>query len=113
MYAIRSYYALETPLWHYALGLYSRPGVEAAALALQQAGLSINRLLFACWLASEGRELKSDYLQGEALQWQRELTHPLRALRYRVRGQKAAAPELEACYRKLREAELAAEQVVV
>lgn len=104
-------FTLDTPLWHYALKLYSQPGVESAALTLQQTGLSINRLLFACWLAREGLELDPGYLQGDALEWQQTLTHPLRTLRYRVRGQKTALPELEGCYRKLREAELAAEQV--
>lgn len=85
--------------------------MESAALALQAEGLSVNRLLFACWLASIGRELQPADLGGEAQDWQQSLTHPLRALRYQVRTRKQQRPELEACYAKLRAAELAAEQV--
>ncbi|NVK42380.1 MAG: TIGR02444 family protein [Oceanospirillaceae bacterium] len=103
---------LENPLWHYVLELYSRPGVEQACLGLQQNGLSINRLLFCCWLADESRLLRPEQLaDSEADRWQRELTAPLRSLRYRVREQKDGAPELEALYRAMRQAELAAEQV--
>jgi uncharacterized protein (TIGR02444 family) len=103
--------ALDNPLWQYALDLYARPGVTAAALQLQAAGASINRLLLACYLARQGRELPPDLLAGAACDWQRAITHPLRAVRYRVREQKQARPELDACYRRLREAELATEQV--
>ncbi|WP_051298655.1 TIGR02444 family protein [Marinobacterium litorale] len=102
---------LDNPLWHYALKLYAKPGVEQAALELQNAGCSINRLLLACFLARRGERLTPDMLSGEALEWQRELTHPLRVLRYRVRNRKSERPELDAFYRRLREAELAAEQV--
>lgn len=103
--------SLDNPLWHYALELYGRPGVESAVLTLQRCGCSVNRLLYACWLAREGRRLEPDMLAGEALEWQQTLTHPLRALRYQVRGRKEQQPLLETCYRRLREAELAAEQV--
>lgn len=105
--------SLENPLWRYALDLYSRPGVEAAALELQTLGCSINRLILACFLAQQGKQLTPELLQGEAQAWQRELTHPLRTLRYRVREQKAERAELDVCYRKLREAELACEQVEI
>ncbi|GGO87889.1 hypothetical protein GCM10011348_42110 [Marinobacterium nitratireducens] len=103
---------LDNPLWHYALELYAHPGVEQACLGLQQSGLGTNRLLFCCWLASEGRLLRPSELDAsEAGRWQRELTTPLRALRYRVRESKAGEPQLDAVYRALRQAELAAEQV--
>lgn len=103
--------ALDNPLWQYALELYARPGVREAALALQEAGASINRLLLACYLATQGLELDAALLAGPAQDWQREITHPLRALRYRVREHKLTRAELDACYQRLREAELAAEQV--
>lgn len=105
--------SLENPLWRYALDLYARPGVEGAALALQNLGCSINRLILACFLAEQGKKLTQELLQGEALEWQQQLTQPLRALRYRVRGQKAGRPELDNCYLKLRAAELACEQVEI
>lgn len=103
--------SLNNPLWQSALQLYRQPGVEAAALALQQAGCSVNRLLMACFLARRGQRLVPDLLAGEALEWQRELTQPLRRLRYTVRRCKAERAELEPCYRALRDAELACEQV--
>ncbi|MFC6670836.1 TIGR02444 family protein [Marinobacterium aestuariivivens] len=105
--------SLENPLWDYALELYRQPGVEQACLGLQQkGGLSINRLLFCCWLAGEGRRLRADELEAsDAARWQRELTAPLRALRYQVREQKRREDGLEVVYRALRQAELAAEQV--
>lgn len=104
---------LNNPLWQYALNLYARPGVESTALALQELGCSINRLILASYLAEKGRRLSVELLAGEALHWQRELTHPLRVLRYQVRSQKAMRPELEACYQSMRSAELACEQVEI
>lgn len=103
--------SLDNPLWQYALKLYARPGVEQAALELQQAGCSINRLLTACYLGQRGLRLMPALLEGEALEWQRELTHPVRVLRYRVRNRKGLRAEMESCYHALREAELACEQV--
>ncbi|WP_432696945.1 TIGR02444 family protein [Marinobacterium sp. YM272] len=105
--------SLDNPLWQYALDLYSRPGVESTALDLQTVGCSVNRLILACYLAEQGRLLPAELLAGEALSWQRELTHPLRVLRYQVRSLKAGRPELENCYRKMRQAELACEQVEI
>ncbi|GGC09298.1 hypothetical protein GCM10011352_39600 [Marinobacterium zhoushanense] len=103
--------SLNNPLWQTALRLYALPGVETAALQLQRAGCSINRLLMACYLAQQGRRLVPELLAGEALDWQREITYPLRALRYRVRTRKGERAELEPCYSALRKAELACEQV--
>ncbi len=105
--------ALDNPLWRFALDLYARPGVESAALELQTFGCSINRLILACFLAQRGERLTSELLTGDALEWQQQLSHPLRALRYKVRSLKAEAPDLDHCYRKLREAELACEQVEI
>ncbi|MBV1787843.1 TIGR02444 family protein [Marinobacterium sp. D7] len=103
--------SLNNPLWQTALRLYAVPGVEQAALELQRAGCSINRMLLACYLAQQGRRLVPALLIGEALEWQQALTHPLRELRYRVRARKAENEELEPCYRAFRQAELACEQV--
>ncbi|MBR9885601.1 MAG: TIGR02444 family protein [Oceanospirillales bacterium] len=103
--------SLNNPLWQSALKLYGSAGVEQAALELQQAGCSINRLLLACYLAQQGLQLESSLLRGDALEWQQAVTHPLRAVRYRVREQKAQRDDLDQCYRALREAELACEQV--
>ena len=48
---------------------------------------------------------------NEADHWQQEMTHPLRGIRYKVRERKQQEPEYDACYQKLRQAELACEQV--
>jgi uncharacterized protein (TIGR02444 family) len=103
--------ALDNALWRYALALYSRPGVEHSCLQLQHQGAAINRLLLACWLGQRGVELDADRWQQLDPQWRREITEPLREIRYRVRALKVQQPEVEACYRALRQAELAAEQV--
>lgn len=102
---------LENDLWHYALRLYGQPGMESACLELQQAGLSINRLLFCLWLGQDaGRQLDLMVLQG-ATDWQSEITHPLRALRYKVRAYKQQDATYQACYSAMRKAELACEQL--
>jgi uncharacterized protein (TIGR02444 family) len=103
--------SLENPLWHYALTLYSRPGVEQCCLQLQDQGAVVNRLLFACWLASRGIRLDRSRLRQADARWHGEVTQPLRALRFRLRNQLTALPEAAACYRALGQAELAAEQV--
>lgn len=102
---------LDNPLWHYAVALYGRPGVSEAALALQGAGASVNELLLACYLARQGHVLEVAQLPAAAIQWQGAISHPLRALRYRLREQRAEYPQAESCYRHLRAAELACEQL--
>ncbi|WP_075179446.1 TIGR02444 family protein [Neptunomonas phycophila] len=102
---------LHTPLWNFVLAVYAQPEVEALCLSLQNDhGLSINRLLFAGWLASEKKELDLDVLaQTHAIRWQSEITAPLRTLRYRVRDDlKLAAAGV---YGAMRRAELEAERV--
>lgn len=102
---------LENDLWHYALRLYSHPDVESACLVLQQAGLSINRLLACLWLGQEaGRKLDLAALE-KATAWQSEITHPLRTLRYQVRRYKQQEEVYQTCYAAMREAELACEQL--
>ncbi len=105
--------ALENALWHFALKFYAQPGVEAACLELQNRfGLSINRLIWSCWAAQQGIQLNADdFMETPAQQWQQQITAPLREVRYRVRQQRLAQPELDACYQALRKAELACEQV--
>lgn len=102
---------LENALWHYALRLYSQDGVEQACLTLQRAGLSINRLLLCCWLGQDvGRRLALEQLE-EATNWQADVTHPMRALRYAVRSHKQQDDSYQAVYAAMRKAELACEQV--
>lgn len=103
--------SLENPLWHYALTLYAEPGVEQSCLQLQDQGAVINRLLLACWLGGGGISLNSVRLQQLDGDWHNGVTLPVRAVRYRVRELLASEPTGEDCYRALRQAEMAAEQV--
>ncbi len=103
---------LKNALWRFALNFYQQPGVEQNCLALQhQFGLSINRLIYACWCGVEGIRLKPTGFESQADRWQAEISLPLRVLRYKVRQLKLKQPELEDCYTNLRQAELACEQV--
>lgn len=103
---------LRNDLWDFAINFYQQPGVETACLLLQeQFELSINRIIYASWCGCQGYELSLDELAGLADQWQGSITHPLRAIRYKVRAIKQDEPDVAACYQKLREAELACEQV--
>ncbi|MFW1678033.1 TIGR02444 family protein [Pontibacter sp. JAM-7] len=104
---------LENELWRFALFFYSRPGVEAACLALQdQFGLSVNRLILACWAGQQGIVLRAtDFADSPALAWQQQVTLPVRAARYQVRHKHQEHATLDACYQALREAELCCEQV--
>lgn len=102
---------LKNDLWDFALNFYQQPGIEQSCLELQnEFDLSINRLIFACWGGVQGYELDSVSFD-EADHWQQEMTHPLRGVRYKVRERKQVSSEYDACYQKLRQAELACEQV--
>ena len=46
----------DSPFWDFSLALYTRPGVEAACLDLQETHrLDVNLVLLAAWLAQDGR----------------------------------------------------------
>ncbi|MEZ5905345.1 MAG: TIGR02444 family protein [Geminicoccaceae bacterium] len=47
--------------WDFSLALYSRPGIEAACLKLQdEFGLDVNLVLLAAWTASRGMQIEPD-----------------------------------------------------
>lgn len=102
--------ALENPLWHYVLELYSRPGVEATCLALQARGYVVNSLLLACWAGSRGIALDKERWGLLAGDWRQTVVEPLRQVRYRVREYGRSDVELDGCYQLLKAAELACEQ---
>lgn len=104
---------LQNPLWAFALKIYSYSEVEACCLALQnEYGMSINRLLYAAWLATQHKLLDTAALQqSPAQQWQSDMTHPLRALRYQLRRVRADEPALDSFYAAMRKAELEAERI--
>ena len=80
-------------LWPYSLEVYGRPGVEALLLELQDGhGQCVPYLLWALWLATNGRRADDGALEaGAALAraWHEAAIRPLRDLR---RGLKAAKP---------------------
>ncbi|AJD46837.1 hypothetical protein S7S_02075 [Isoalcanivorax pacificus W11-5] len=103
----------EPSLWQYALTLWKRPGVEHAALLLQdQHSLPVCLLLAALWLA--GRGVTPDAALAAALrdiaeEWERERIAPLRRLR-RQAGTRADWADWK---RALQDAELEAERLLV
>jgi uncharacterized protein (TIGR02444 family) len=106
---------IQNPLWVFALKVYAKPLVEKQLLELQATfGLSINRILFAGWLATQNKAYQPEALEmSSAAQWQVKVTHPLRALRYQVRSECAENAALQAFYKAMRQAELLAEQVEI
>ncbi len=106
---------IQNPLWVFALKVYAKPQVEACLLQLQEEyGLSINRLLFAGWLAMQHKTVELAAVESSAATcWQKTLTHPLRALRYQVRAELQADESLRSLYKAMRQAELQAEQIEI
>ncbi|MDO6594552.1 TIGR02444 family protein [Neptuniibacter sp. 1_MG-2023] len=102
---------LKNDLWDFALNFYQQPGIESACLLLQdQFGLSINRVIYAVWCGCQGEKTEVG-VSDDADQWQFEVAGALRDIRFRVRGRKADCGALAECYDKLKQAELACEQV--
>lgn len=100
-------------LWRFALALWRRPGVEQAALLLQdQHGISVCLLLAALWLASDGVAADvalAGLLRDEAEKWERERIAPLRQLRRVAAGR----PLWGDWKRSLQDAELEAERLLL
>jgi uncharacterized protein (TIGR02444 family) len=84
-------------LWAFALDLYARPGVEALLLDLQDKhGQCVAYLIWALWLAAEGRRADNGALAeaaGLARAWETVATGPLRTLRRSLANNPAAAPK--------------------
>lgn len=103
----------ENAFWNYAVRIYSEPGVADLCLTLQnQYGLSVNQLLFALWLAQQGRLLPANLDDRKARKWRTEHLEPLRQLRYQARQYSASTTQKQ-CYQSLKQAELAAEKVEI
>ena len=75
----------ESPFWRFSLRFYSRPGVAAACLALQdEAGADVNLMLFLLFLAEHKRQVTADdiaRLDGTVRTWRDRVVKPLRELR--------------------------------
>ena len=76
---------MSNPFWDYSLFVYDAPGVAAACLSAQDDwGLDVNVVLYAGWLASMGRELTAEHLEGvdgAVVGWRIRAVEPLRRLR--------------------------------
>lgn len=72
--------SLDNPLWQFACLLWAKPGAEAAALCLQDAGWQVSHLLVALWCAKQGH--RWDGLEpAHIAAWRMQYTIPLRQLR--------------------------------
>jgi uncharacterized protein (TIGR02444 family) len=106
-------------LWTYAVSLYARPGVEPLLIRLQDDhGQSPSFLLWALWLAAQGRPADARRL-AEAADWAKpwwdEVVTPLRGLRRRLKPPLAGVPdaEREGFREKTAALELEAERVML
>lgn len=76
---------MDNPLWEYALRTYAREHVASACLDLQDRfGMDVNLLLYAAWLAREGRRLTHEHLaalDAVVTGWRGSVIRPLRGLR--------------------------------
>jgi uncharacterized protein (TIGR02444 family) len=99
--------------WNFSLAFYGRPGVSAAAIALQDRhGRDVNLLLYACWVGMSGRgRLDADQLaRAEAMSepWRCSVIAPLRAAR---RALKEAGAEAARLYAAAKAVELDGERL--
>ncbi|MBQ0783630.1 MAG: TIGR02444 family protein [Amphritea sp.] len=103
----------DNEFWNYAIKVYSDPEIAEVCQALQNRfQLRVNRLLFALWLAEQGRVLPADLDEADSREWRLKLLEPLRSLRYQLRKSKRSVEE-ESCYQQLKTAELSAEKVEI
>jgi uncharacterized protein (TIGR02444 family) len=74
-----------TPFWRFSLAYYGKKGIPEALIALQdRLGIDVNLVLFALWLATEGRALDEASMKaiGERSRgWQAKVVAPLREVR--------------------------------
>ena len=104
---------MHTDLWNFAIGLYARPGVEAACLQLQTHGADVCLLLCGAWLDRRGVTPDAgrvEQLRELAGPWQRDVVQPLRALRQQWRAEAAHDAELAKLRERVKALELDAER---
>ena len=98
---------MDNALWRYALRVYSRSGVEATLLRMQdEYGADILQLLTVLWLSEQGLEVcKESLTDSEYARWKEEMIEPLRQ-----RRRQADRLEHGDLYELLKKAELEAER---
>lgn len=103
-------------LWSFSLACYSRPGIEATCLELQQQGADVCLLLAGTWLETRRVACTPErlaVLKGLAKPWQALVVEPLRASRQQWKHPAATDPSLEALRTELKRLELAAERILL
>ena len=101
--------AFNHSFWRFSLAFYEVERVQEICLRLQdEAGLDVNRLLFACWLGALGRRAVPEHpLWQRVAAWQQDIIQPLRQLRRAQPKEREAQLRLR---RLMQEVELKAEQ---
>lgn len=105
---------MHTDLWDFAIGLYARPGVETACLALQAEGADVCLLLCGAWLEQRRVDISEErveLLRRQVMPWQSGVVQPLRALRQQWRADAAKDPQLAALREQVKALELEAERL--
>lgn len=104
---------MSSDLWSFSLGTYARPGVEAACLTLQSAGVNVCLLLCGLWLAERGvacSEQRLQQLRQVVEPWEAQVVAPLRALRRQWKTSAHVDAELNALREQVKALELEAER---
>ena len=103
--------------WQFSLDFYRRDGVAEACLTLQDhLGLDVNILLYAAWLASQGRTASvADFERVDLLvsPWREEVIRPLRRIRRWLKepGPDASMGSVQEYRAGIKSAELEAEKI--
>ncbi|AKJ96981.1 hypothetical protein PHLH5_52810 [Pseudomonas sp. Cab53] len=100
-------------LWRFSLDLYAKPGVEAACLASQEAGINVCLLLCSLWLDQRGvpcSEPRLHTLRPLAEAWDAEVVRPLRSLRRQWKTMAQQDPALDNLREQVKRLELEAER---
>ncbi len=107
---------MSSDLWSFSLGTYARPGVEAACLTLQSAGVNVCLLLCGLWLAKRGvtcNQQRLELLRSVCEPWDAEVVRPLRALRAQWKLAAGDDTELRDLREKVKGLELEAERLLL
>lgn len=104
---------MSSDLWSFSLGTYARPGVEAACLTLQSAGLNVCLLLCGLWLGERGvtcNEQRLQLLRDLAGPWDADVVQPLRTLRLQWKAAASVDTELNSLRQEVKALEMEAER---
>lgn len=105
------------PFWDFSLSVYGTPGVADACLRLQdEAGLDVNLVLFACWIAGARKTPLTDAEMREVIAltqaWRERVVVPLRRIRRELKGGSDGLPldAVESFRSEIKRIELASER---